>query len=261
MNGTNLRLHIQDHTATLILNRPEKRNALSREMLSELAQALFDLHQEKRVRAVILAGAGDAFSAGIDLGEIIARSEGDTEPPDLGRDAEQYLDLILQMLRFPKPIIAAVNGPALASGAGLMLACDLAIGSEAATVGFPEPRWGLVGGIVAPLLVFRIGGATAGYLLMTAEAVDANNAHRLGLLQEITREDQLWPRAAELATLCIRGAPEAVQLTKSMLNETIGEELATLLSAGAAATATSRSTEAASVGVKAFLEKRTPKWP
>ncbi len=261
MNATHLRLHIYEQVATLVLTRPEKRNALSREMLSELAQAFFDLHQEKRVRAVILTGSGDAFSAGIDLEEIRETGEGSAQPPDWGQDAEQYLDLILQMLRFPKPIIAAVNGPALASGAGLMLACDMAIGSEAASVGFPEPRWGLVGGIVAPLLVFRIGGSTAGYLLMTAEKVDAAEAHRRGLLQEITTGDLLWARANELAAMCVRGAPEALKLTKSMLNETIGEALTTLLSAGAAATATARTTEAASEGVRAFLEKRTPKWP
>lgn len=261
MNGTNLKLQIHGSVATLTLSRPNKRNALSRELLSELSQALFDLHQEKRVRAIILTGSGDAFSAGIDLSEIVASEEGIAQPPDWGRDAEQYLDLVLQMLRFPKPIIAAVNGPALASGAGLMLACDLAIGSEAASVGFPETRRGLVAGIVAPLLVFRIGGSSAGYLLMTAESIDARAAHRLGLLQEITRDDQLWARASELAAICTRGAPEALQLTKSMLNETIGEELTTMLSAGAAATATARTTEAASEGVKAFLEKRPPEWP
>ena len=262
MSGSHLKLQIYGNVATVTLNRPEKRNALSRELLSELSEALFDLHQEKRVGAVILTGSGEAFSAGIDLGEIVSSTEENSQPaPDWGRDAEQLVDLILQMLQFPKPIIAAVNGPALASGAGLVLACDLAIGSEAATIGFPETRRGLVGGIVAPLLVFRIGGASAGYLLMTAESIDAQAAHRLGLLQEITKDEQLWARANELAGICTRGAPEALKLTKSVLNETIGEEPSTMLSAGAEATANARTTEAATEGVKAFLEKCPPKWP
>lgn len=261
MEFSTLQLKIHENVATLILNRPQKHNALSRELLAEIAQALDDLHQENRVGAVILTGSGETFCAGIDLAEIAASKEGDRLQPDWGRDAQQYLDLVLQMLRFPKPIIAAVNGPALASGAGLMLACDLAIGGETASIGFPEPRRGLVAGLVAPLLVFRIGGSHAGYLLMTAESIDAGAAQRIGLLQEIVAGEKLWARANQLATLCTSSAAEALQLTKSMLNETIGEELATLLSAGAAATATARTTEAATEGVKAFLEKRDPKWP
>ncbi len=261
MDATTLQLKIHGNVATLILDRPQKHNALSRELLTELAQILDDLHQEKRVGAVILTGAGETFSAGIDLAEIAAAKEGDPLQADWGRDAQQYLDVVLQMLRFPKPMIAAVNGPALASGAGLMLACDLAIGSTTASIGFPEPKRGLVAGLVAPLLVFRVGGSHAGYLLMTAESIDADAAHRIGLLQEIMPEEKLWARANQLATLCTNNAPESLQLTKSMLNETIGEELTMLLSAGAAATATARTTEAATEGVKAFLEKRNPKWP
>jgi enoyl-CoA hydratase/carnithine racemase len=171
-----------------------------------------------------------------------------------------YKDLLELMLRHPKPIVAAINGPAAAAGAGLVLASDLVIASPTARFGVPEPRWGLVSGMVAPLLVFRAGASLAANLLLSGRMVDADEAHRLGLFHELVPDDLLWARAHELAGQSAESAPEALQLTKRMLNETIGERLSTLLSVGAAATATSRTTEAAEEGVNAFVEKRRPEW-
>jgi methylglutaconyl-CoA hydratase len=115
--------------------------------------------------------------------------------------------------------------------------------------------------VVSPLLVFRIGAGRAARLLMTAELVDAAEAERMGIYHELVAEDQLWVRATQIAQTCARGAPEALQLTKRMLNEVIGEQLFTQLTAGAAISATARTTEAAEEGLAAFLEKREPKWP
>lgn len=256
-------LHVHEHTGTIILNRPEKRNALSRALLSELDQALGDLHQERRVRAVVLTGAGTAFCAGMDLAEMLATSRGDRAVAlaQWHADAVAYHDLVLRMLRFPKPLIAAVNGPAIAGGAGLVLACDIVVAAECARFGLPEPLRGIVAGLVAPLLHFRIGGGHAARLLLTAQTIDATEAHRLGLFHELAAGDVLWARGHEIATQCAQCAPEAVQLTKKVLNETIGEHLVTLLAAGAAASATARTTEAAAEGLTAFLEKRDPVWP
>jgi methylglutaconyl-CoA hydratase len=164
------------------------------------------------------------------------------------------------MLRFPKPIIAAVNGPAVAGGAGLMLACDIVLASPVATFGLPEPRRGIVAGIVSPLLAFRIGAGRSARLLLESAMIDAAEAYRIGLYHELVETNQLWARAVHVAGECAQGAPEALLLTKRMLNETIGEHLFTLLSAGAAASATARTTEAAAEGVAAFLEKRPPQW-
>lgn len=244
----------------ITLQRPEKRNALSRALIEEIAQAFDDLHQERKVRAVVLTGSGKAFCAGMDLDEMLAASKADNAWHIWQEDAVLYRDLVEKMLRFPKPIIAAVNGPAMAGGLGLLLACDLAIATSAASVGLPEPRRGLVAGIVSPLLVFRIGAAHSAPLLLTARTFDAAEAHRIGLLHEIVTDDALLTRAAQLAAEISAGAPEAVQLTKRMLNETIGEALFTQLSAGAAASATARTTDAAKEGLSAFLEKREPKW-
>ncbi|MCH2125503.1 MAG: enoyl-CoA hydratase/isomerase family protein [Pirellulaceae bacterium] len=248
-------------SGTLILNRPEKRNALSRALLTDFQQALFDLHQEKDVRAIILTGSGSAFCTGMDLQEIHETMQQNDPQQQWYEDAILYKDLLETMLRFPKPIIAAVNGPALASGAGLVLAADLVVAGSTAQFGLPEPRRGIVAGLIAPLLNFRVGGATAARLLFTAEPIPASEAARLGLFHELVDDEVVWAQAHEMAKACALSAPESLQLTKRLLNETIGEQLGTMLSAGAAASATARTTEAAAEGVAAFLEKRPPVWP
>jgi methylglutaconyl-CoA hydratase len=247
-------------SGTIILNRPDKRNALSRQMIADLVQAFDDLHGERRVRAVILTGSGTAFCAGMDLAEM---QETARQPDSLRQwheDAVIYRELIDKMLLFPKPIIAAVNGPAVAGGAGLVLASDIVIAAPEARFGFPEPRRGIVAGMVSPLLVFRIGASQAANLLLTARSIEAGEAQRIGLYHEIVSGDLIWARGNEIAGEIAKSAPEALQLTKKLLNEMIGEHLATLLSAGAAASATSRTTDAAREGLAAFLEKREPKW-
>ena len=256
-----VQIHVHGHTGAVVLDRPEKRNALSRAMLAELSQALDDLHGERRVRVVTLTGAGPAFCAGMDLAEMRQTSKQADALQQWHADAVAYRDLLIQMLHFPKPLLAVVNGPAIAGGAGLVLACDLVVAAEDATFGLPEPRRGLVAGLVAPLLWFRAGGGQAARLLLTAEAIPAAEAHRIGVYHEVVPADALDGCAAEYVDQCAASAPEALQLTKRMLNETIGEQLMTLLSAGAAASATARTTEAAEEGLRAFLEKREPEWP
>ncbi len=256
-----VKVRIDGPAGTIILNRPDKRNALSRALLAELDQAFGDLHLEKRVRAVILTGAGSAFCGGMDLSEMWATSREDDAQSRWQLDALQYRDLLEQMLLFPKPIIAAVNGPALAGGLGLVMASDIVISADRAHFGLPEPRRGLVAGVVSPLLAFRVGGGPAAHLLMTARQIGAVEAHRIGLVQELVMGDQVWARAREIADECAKSAAESLQLTKRMLNEIIGESLSTLLSAGAAVSATARTTEAAREGLAAFLEKREPQWP
>jgi methylglutaconyl-CoA hydratase len=247
-------------SGSIILNRPDKRNALTRQMLEDLAQAFDDLHQERKVRAVILTGAGTAFCAGMDLAEMQATAQQPDALQMWHSDAVQYRELIDKMLQFPKPIIAAVNGPAVAGGAGLMLASDIVIGTPESKFGLPEPRRGIVAGLVSPLLVFRIGASQAANLLLTGKTIEPSEALRIGLYHEVVPGELVWARAQELAGEVAKCAPEAILLTKRMLNETIGEHLGTLLSAGAAASATARTTEAAREGLAAFLEKREPKW-
>jgi len=248
-------------SGTIVLNRPEKRNALSRWALLQLAQAFDDLHQERKVRAVILTGAGSAFCSGVDLHEVHESSKQNDALTQWHRDAVQFKEMLEKMLLFPKPIIAAVNGPAVAAGAGLVLAADIVIATSEARFGLPEPQRGLVSGLVAPLLAFRIGAGPAANLLLTGRLAEADEAHRLGVYHELTSGDTIWARAHQLAEQCAKCAPESLQLTKRMLNETIGDHLGTQLTSGAAASATARTTEAAQEGLAAFVEKREPNWP
>jgi methylglutaconyl-CoA hydratase len=261
MDAGVVRIKIHGPSATIILNRPEKRNALSRLVLDELQQALTDLHLEKKVRAVILTGAGDVFCAGMDLFEMMETAKSDDPHPQWYQDAEQLREILETMLRYPKPIIAAVNGPALAGGVGLVAACDYVLAAPEAKFGLPEPKRGIMAGIISPLLAFRVGGGQAARLLVTTQTIDATEAHRIGLVHEIVKSnDHCWAAAHAWAEEIAKSAPTAIQLTKRMIYENIGEHLFTLLSAGAAMSATARTTESAAEGVKAFFEKREPKW-
>ena len=256
-----IRVKLHEPSGTIILDRPAKRNALSRLSALQLKQAFEDLHQEKKVRAVILTGAGSAFCAGTDLDEKHSTYGTDDVLAQWYRDSVQYQELIEYMLRFPKPIIAAVNGPALGAGAALVLASDLVVATSRGEFGFPEPRRGLVAGVAAPLLTFRVGGSRAAQLLLTARSIQAEEAQAIGIYQRLVDEPLIWAAAHEEAENFAQSSAEALQLTKKTLNETIGEHLNTMLAAGAAVSATSYTTEAAQEGIKAFIEKRDPQWP
>lgn len=246
---------------SIVLDRPQKKNALNRQLLLELRQSLEDFQLQKSVRAVVLTGAGDTFCSGLDLQEMHETSKEEQPFGQWGEDAQLYRSVLNTILDCPKPIIAAVNGVALGAGAALVLACDITLGCKRATIGFPEPRRGIVSGLAAPLLQFRIGGSRAGYLLTTCEPLDAERAEQWGLFHELHDESLLWARGNELANQIANSPHEAVQLTKKMLNETVGESLRSQLASGAAASAAARTTEVAEEGIAAFVQKRPPSWP
>ncbi|MEN1679532.1 MAG: enoyl-CoA hydratase/isomerase family protein [Planctomycetota bacterium] len=263
MSSDTIQVKVTEPVATIVLNRPDCCNALTRSMILALREAVGDLHQERRVRAVVLTGAGRGFCGGRDLREILGDPER-ADPPGpsaWGDEAGEYRDLLLDLLQLPKPVIAAVNGAAAACGAGLVLASDLVVASPTAAFGMPDARRGLVAGVAGPLLAYRLGAGAAARVLLSAQMLDADEALRLGVYHEIVAEDLLWARAVEMGRTCAEAAPEAVLLTKRLLLETAGESLATQLTSGAIATATGRTTEAAREGVRAFVEKRPPEWP
>jgi len=242
-------------SGTIILNRPSHQNALTRQMIEQLGEALEDLYREKSVRAIILTGAGNTYCAGVELEEL-SGDETLSAEPRWGEDAAKFRDLLLQMLQMTKPLIAAVNGAALSGGAGLVAACDIVVASEDASIGLPDPCYGLVAGVVVPLICHRIGAGHATRLLLTSTTLDAIEAHRLGLFHELVKPDLVWARAAEVAKQCAAGSPEAIQLTKRLLHEAVGEHLETQLAAGAVMRATSCTTEAAKEGIAAFLKQQ-----
>ena len=165
------------------------------------------------------------------------------------------------MLDCEKPIVAAVDGSAIGTGFGLVMACDLVVASTNARFSTEATRRGLVDGATAALVNFRLGGSVAARMLIAGDEIDANELHRLGGCSHPTSPDLLWVTAADRVRKCAEGSAEAIQATKRVLNEGIGEHLLTQLAAGAAGSATQCTTEAASEGVRAFLEKRPAKWP
>lgn len=255
-----LKFRIDSQVATVIMNRNHRRNALDRIQVTELIRCFDDAHSTGSVRAMILTGEGQAFCSGTDLHELKESMDSPDAIERWYRDTQSLLELVETMLRFPKPIICAVNGPVAGMGMALMLAADFAIASDSATFCLPESRRGLSTGLATPLLHFRVGSSAAAHLTLTGESISAQRGQTLGLCHEVVPNDFVWVRSFELAQQAALGARESHQMTKQMLNETIGETLLTQLSISAANMAAARTTGAAKEGVSAFLEKREPKW-
>ncbi|MGN6134075.1 MAG: enoyl-CoA hydratase/isomerase family protein, partial [Aureliella sp.] len=212
---------------TIILDRPSKCNALNRQMIADVTQAMDDLRQERRVRSILLTGSGPHFCAGFDLQQW---QETTGTPEALGQyheDAQAMREMLETMLQLPKPIIAAVDGAAVGIGLGLVLACDLVVATHRATFSLPAPRRGLVSGLVAPLIVFRHGAALAARLLLGGEEFDAAEGHRLGIVHHLVQTDQVWVRANSWGQTIAESSAQSLQLSKKLLNEMIGETLST----------------------------------
>jgi len=246
-------------SGTILIRNPDRRNALSSFGLIQLRQALEDLHQEKEVRAVIITGDQNIFCSGTDLVPL-----GDKLDPEginhIQQDVELLAELLMVILRFPKPVIAALNGPAVGSGLALALACDFIIGAESASVSTPEVLRGLVAGTTLGLLEFRAGATVAARMGLTGQTLSAAEAQQLGLIQEVVADDLIWARSQQLATEIANGSPRCQQMTKKLLNETMADQLEKTLTLGAAMAATARTTSHATEGIQAFLEKRKPDW-
>jgi len=256
-------LKIVDQVATLVLHRPEASNALDGQLIADLQQALSDIHQEKRVDAVVLAGSGHHFCSGVDLKSFarVLEMEPEEAPAQWFDMWRELAELCETLLRFPKPVVAAVDGPAIGAGLALALAADMMVLSDSATLSANAAERGLIGGITAPLLTFRCGGAVAARMLLTGQSIDAREAYRLGMCCEVTPPSQVWVAANEWAKSCRAAPRESLQATKRLLNEAVGEQLLTQLANGAAAGATICSTASAAEGLRAFVEKRPPNWP
>lgn len=261
MNLVDVKVHAP--TATIVMDRKEHGNVLDERLMDDLSQALSDLHQEKKVRAVVLTGAGSDFCRGLDLGELHRHTLAEEleAMPLWIQQWQRFSELIEQWLRFPKPVVAAVDGAAWGAGFALVLACDLVVASREASFAVPAVRRGIIAGVAAPLLTFRLGGSLAARLLLTGEPMTSRAAVRYGLAARRTDASQVWVAANELATRCAEAPPIPLAATKRLLNETIGESLLTQLSVGAAAGATACSTETAAEGLRAFVEDREPEWP
>ena len=243
---------------TLTLNRPEKRNALSPEVIEELTAALEDA-AECSCGVVILTGTGSAFCSGLDLEHLATISA--RTPEENRLDSENVARVLRALYDFPKPIIAAVNGPAIAGGMGLATIPDFTIAVPEAKFGYTEVRIGFVPAIVASFLLRQVGEKHTRDLLLTGRLIKAQEAMALGLVTQIVTADQLMATARALAQSLLQNSPQAMQCVKTLLAKHARRRLDEELSDAIEANALQRSTDDFKEGVQAFLQRRRADWP
>ena len=252
MSYETLLVTIEDRVAIVTINRPEKRNALSATVRREIGEALDALHVDEAVRVVVFTGAGEkAFVAGADIGEFAQRT------PIEQRDVMVSRRIFDEIAAYPKPVIAMINGFALGGGCELALSCDVRIAARSARFGQPEVRLGLIpGGGGTQRLPRLIGAGGALRMILSGELIDAAEAHRLGLVDELVDDAQLRTRTLELARTMAAHSPLALRLAKAA----VASAAETPVSAGLAYERelfiTAFASEDRVEGVTAFLQKR-----
>lgn len=270
-----LTLSLDFEVATLTFNRPEKRNAISPEMIEELLEALDEI-EHGPARAAILTGAGRAFCSGMDLDALQALAAQFPEhPTEKGRtaaailaqpseasleDSRRMRHMFHRIYTFPRPLIAAVNGPAIAGGCGIATLCDFTLAAPEARFGYTEVRIGFIPALVSVFLLHQIGEKAARDLLLTGRIIDPSEALRIGLITEMVPGDKLLGRARELAAQLIENSPTSLAYTKRLLSDIFRSRLERDLELAMKENARIRSTADFREGLAAFLEKRKAVW-
>jgi methylglutaconyl-CoA hydratase len=251
-----VRYEIRQPAAILTLCRADKRNALNRTLIGDLNDAVQRAADDPAVRCVILTGDGSAFCAGMDLEEL--RSTVNAAAEVIWADAQRLAELFDRLYSLPKPTIAAVNGAAVAGGAGLISVCDLALSVPSAKFGYPEVRRGLVAAMVLPHLLRHVGERAARHLLLTGDLIDAAEAARIGLINKVVDANELMETALTWAQSCAEGGPKALAVTKDLLKRFSPHALS--VEEGAKASAAPRLGEECRDGLAAFFDKRPAPW-
>ena len=254
---TTLLLEISSNIAHITLNRPEKRNAISTAMMAELQTALDEI-EKSHARVGIITGAGKAFCAGMDL-EMLAAIACQS-PAENQEDSRRIAKMLRRIWSFPRPLIAAVNGPAFAGGCGIATLCDFTLAAPEAKFGYTEVRIGFLPAIVSVFLTRQIGEKRSRDLLLTGRIVDATEAKEFGLVSEVIPAEHLLDRAHELAGELIEASPASLSRAKRLL---ISSEIASVdhdLERAILENARIRCTPDFKEGLASFLEKRKPVW-
>ena len=257
MNFETITLHESDRIALLTLNRPDKRNAVSYELIADLQRAL-DHVSTSSSQVLIITGAGKAFCSGMDLENLkslIGRSHDQNV-----EDSRTMARLFRSIYDFPKPTIAAVNGAAIAGGTGIATICDFTLATPEAKFGYTEVRIGFVPAIVSNFLVRQVGEKHARDLLLTGRIFGVEEALRLGLVNEIVSPDHLLARSHELAHTLMENSAASLRATKQLLSQNVNQELDHRIEASIEENARIRQTHDFREGITAFLEKRKPQW-
>jgi methylglutaconyl-CoA hydratase len=242
---------------TITLNRPERRNAMTPEMQTELISALEDAASSS-CRVLVLAGAGEAFCSGLDLSAL--HSMQDKSAAEHRLDAERIARLFIALYELPIPTIAAVHGAAIAGGAGLAFLCDFTLATPEAKFGFTEVRIGFVPALVSAFLALQVGDKRSRDLLLTGRLIDAEEACRLGLVNEIVAPGELAQHVQSLADVLIANSPQSLKATKQLMAQQNKAWLNAAVAQALEANALARETADFREGITAFLEKRKPAW-
>ena len=257
MEYQTIQLTYEGSVALIKLNRPQKRNAISFQLLEELL-ASFDEVEKSSAHVLILTGAGKAFCSGMDLDELKGLL-GKTREENL-KDSSKMAAIFRRIHEFPLPTIAAVNGAAVAGGTAFATMCDFTLAVPDAKFGYTEVRIGFMPAIVSSFLVWQVGHKTARDLLLSGRQFDAEEAQRLGLVNEVVESDRLMIRARELANELLQNSPSSMRATKRLLNDFLQPELGRQIPAAIEQNATIRASDDFREGVTAFLERRKPRW-
>ena len=243
--------------ATITLNRPDKRNAISFELIDDLLHALHEVETSDAL-VLIITGAGKAFCSGMDLENLkglLGRS-----PEQNLEDSQTMVRLFRSLYEFPKVTIAAVNGAAIAGGTGLALLCDFTLAVPETKFGYTEVRIGFVPAIVSTFLLRQVGEKHARDLLLTGRLFASDEAARMGLINEIVAAENLITRARELAASLMENSPASLRATKKLLSDHGRAELDQQIATAVRENAAIRTTADFREGITSFLEKRKPVW-
>lgn len=243
----------KDGVARITLNRPEKRNALDRELISQLKEAVSASANDPACRVVLIAGAGTDFCSGADLAGLEKTAQADIL--DNMADARQMADTFLAMRNHPRPVIAAVHGRALAGGCGVATACDIILTSESAQFGYPEVNIGFVPAMVMAILRRSLSEKAALELVVGGEVITAARAHELGLVHRVYADDRFSAEVDAYAAKLAAKSPSAVMLSKRLLYNMDSMSFEAALESGVEINAIARMTEDCRRGVARFLSK------
>jgi len=257
MPYSTLNLQTSADIATITLSRPEKRNAISTEMMNDLMGGLGEV-ETSSARVAILTGEGKAFSSGMDLASLKALAA--QSAAENLEDARRFARLLRRIWSFPKPTIAAINGAAIAGGCGIATLCDFTLAAPEATFGYPEVRIGFLPANVAVFLMRQIAEKHARDLLLTGRIIDAAEAQRMGLVNQIVPAAELMATAQTLAATLLAASPTSLLKTKKLLCDIAAPEVDRELELAIAESAQIRTTADFREGLASFLEKRPPKW-
>jgi methylglutaconyl-CoA hydratase len=250
-------LDIAGQIATITLNRPEKRNAMSATMIAEIQTALDEI-EKSHARVGILTGAGKAFCSGMDLEMLAAIAQ--QSPAENQEDSRRVAKMFRRIWSFPRPLIAAVNGAALAGGCGVATLCDFTLAVPEAKFGYTEVRIGFLPALVSVFLTRQIGEKKSRDLLLTGRILEGAEAKEFGLVNEVVPAENLLARAKELAEVLISASPGSLSRAKRLMTSSAAASVDHDLERAILENARIRCTPDFKEGLASFLEKRKPVW-